>query len=203
MQVEKSGKVEILVASLRARDHIRRQERPLLQIQVTGAKNIFTTESRIFVSKREIETRTDLHWELRAKEKRKEKAKTMRKTNPSEETGYVGSRMANAHWEICGYSSMTRPRKAEEMDDFFRLSDRHTAPKFERWRKWWWLRRCKMHQNLLVKVREGKRTDYFAETSREVVVRMEFRATLGRFPNVQNTNHLLDAASETSVSTKT
>ena len=199
----KVGKVEILVASLRARDNIRRQERPLLQIQVNGAKNILTTKSRIFVSKREIETRTDLHWELRAKEKRKEKAKTMRKTNPSEETGYVGSRMANAHLEICGYSIVTRPRKAEEMDDFFRLSDRHTAPKFERWRKWWWLRRCKMHQNLLVKVREGKRTDYFAETSREVVVRMEFRATLGRFPNVQNTNHLLDAASETSVSTKT
>ena len=79
MQVEKVGKFEILVASLRARDHVRRQERPPLQLQVTGANNIFTTKSRIFVSKREIETRTDLHWELRAKEKRKEKAKTMRK----------------------------------------------------------------------------------------------------------------------------
>ena len=58
-----------------------------------------------------------------------------------------------------------------------------------------------MHQNLLVKVREGKRTDYFAETSREEVVRMEFRATLGRFPNAQNTILQLDAVSETSVST--
>ena len=203
MQVEKSGKLKYLLQVYARETTFGDKKDHSCKSKLMAQKTSWPpNQGSSFQSEKSRRGQTCIESSEQRKSERK-KAKTMRKTNPSEETGYVGSRMANAHLEICGYSIVTRPRKAEEMDDFFRLSDRHTAPKFERWRKWWWLRRCKMHQNLLVKVREGKRTDYFAETSREVVVRMEFRATLGRFPNVQNTNHLLDAASETSVSTKT
>ena len=51
-------------------------------------------------SRREIEMRTDLQHELRAKEKRKKKANTMPKTTPREETAHGGPRKANAQLEI-------------------------------------------------------------------------------------------------------
>ena len=43
----------------------------------------------------------------------------------------------------------------------------------------------KAHQNLLVKVRQGKRTDYFVQTLRKEVAKGEIHVIIGMFPIVQ------------------
>ena len=69
------------------------------------------------------------------------KTKIMSKTTPKEKSVSVGSQKADVHWEKHAYSSMTRTRTSEERDDLVHLVRQ-------------------VHQNLLVKVRQGKRTGY-------------------------------------------
>ena len=57
-------------------------------------------KSKVLISIREIERRTDLQWELRTKEKQKEKANNVQKLTPREATAYSGPRKANVHLEI-------------------------------------------------------------------------------------------------------
>ena len=61
----------------------------------------------------------------------------------------------------------------------------------------------KAHRNLLVKVSQGKKTDYLVQTSRKEVAKREIHVIIGMFPNVQNINLQQDANSETSVHTNT
>ena len=49
------------------------------------------------------------------------------------------------------------------------------------------------HQDLLVKVRQGKRTDHFVQTSRKEVAQSEIHVIVGMFPNVQNSKLRVDA----------
>ena len=102
MQVEKSGKLKYLLQVYARENDIRRQERPLLQIQVNGAKTSRAeNQGSSFQSEKSRRGQT-CTWSSEQRKSERKKAKTLRKTNPSEETGYVGSRMANVHWEICG-----------------------------------------------------------------------------------------------------
>ena len=80
-------------------------------------KDISSSKSTILISKREIETRADLQWKLRAKGKRKGKAKKLPKTTPREETAPCGQRKAKVDVEIRAHSSTNQTRKAKERDD--------------------------------------------------------------------------------------
>ena len=57
----------------------------------------------------------------------------------------------------------------------------------------------KAHQSFRVKVRQGKRTDNFVQTSRKEVAKGATHVIIGMFPNVQNSMLQVDADSETSV----
>ena len=59
------------------------------------------------------------------------------------------------------------------------------------------------HQHLLVKVRNGKGTDYLVQTSTKEVAKGEIHVIIGMFPNVQNSKFQVDADSETSVHAST
>ena len=61
----------------------------------------------------------------------------------------------------------------------------------------------KTHQNLLVKVRQGKRTDHLAQISRKEVVKREIPVVLGVSLNVQHSELQPDAGTETSLFTNT
>ena len=73
------------------------------------------------VKKREIETRTDLHSELLAKGKQKERENIMPNATPREEIAYVGPREANVHLDIRAHSSVTQTRKAKKRVHFVHL----------------------------------------------------------------------------------
>ena len=98
----KVGRLEICVASLQSRDDIRRQQRRLLQIEVDGPKaSRAENQGFSFRNEKSRRGRTDLQQELRAKEKRQEKAKTTPKTIPREETANFGLQKANQRpWEM-------------------------------------------------------------------------------------------------------
>ena len=119
-------------------------------------------------------------------------------------TRTFGSQKANVHLEKHAHSSMTRTRKAKGRDE-----PRSPAP------------RGAPHRNskgdgkvsddgsakdtpfFLVKARQGKRTDYLAQTSRKEVVKGKIHVFMGMLPNVQNSKRWMDANSETSVYTNT
>ena len=61
----------------------------------------------------------------------------------------------------------------------------------------------KAHQHLLVKVRQGHRTDYLGRTSRKEVAKGEIHVIIGMFPNVKNSNLQVGADSETGLHTNT
>ena len=98
-------------------------------------EDISSRRSKNLISKREIETRTDLQWELRGEVKQKEKAKNMPNTTPREETAVVGSQEANVHVEKHAHSSMTRTRKAKGRDDLVHLLRQVLRTEIERWWK--------------------------------------------------------------------
>ena len=52
-------------------------------------------------------------------------------------------------------------------------------------------------QSLLVKVTEGKQTDYFVQTSRKEIAKGEIHIIVGMFLNVLNSKLQVDADSET------
>ena len=87
----------------------------------------------VLISKREIETRTDLQKELRANKKRKAKANQMPKTSPRERRLHTLDHKSNVHLEIRAHSSINETRRAEARDDLFLLSPKgFTTPKFEK-----------------------------------------------------------------------
>ena len=59
------------------------------------------------------------------------------------------------------------------------------------------------HQNLLVKVRQGTRTNHLVQTSRKEIARGDFHAIIGMCPSVQNFQFQVDADSETSLHANT
>ena len=118
-------------------------------------------ESKVLISKRELETRTDLHWELRAKVKPREKANKMPQTSPGEETACVGSRKDNVHLKIRAHSSMNQTRKAKNRDDFVHLLRQvHLTEVRKAVEKEGTTEAQQAHQNSLVKVRQEKQTGF-------------------------------------------
>ena len=79
----------------------------------------------------------------------------MTKTTPREETASVGSQKANVHVEKHAHSNMTRTSEAKGTDDLvnFLRQARRTAIRSV-------TEVLKAHEDLLVKVRQVKRTDY-------------------------------------------
>ena len=146
------GRIEILVASLRSRDDSWRQEVWLLQDWSWWPKDISSRKSRILMWKRETETRTDLQWELRPREKQKEKANKMQKKQPRERRLHpLDQEEAKDHVEKHAHSSMTRTRKSEGRDDSVHCTEtRKVAEKVAM------TEALKDHQHLLVKSPSGK-----------------------------------------------
>ena len=128
----------------------------------------------------------------------------MPNTTPREETASVGPRKANVYLEIHAQSSMTHTRKAKGRDDFVHfLRQVHRTETRKVTEKVAMTEAQTALKNLLVKVRQGKRTDYHVSTSRKKVARREVRVIIGKFPNDQESNLQADADSETSVHTNT
>ena len=103
----------------------------------------------------------------------------MPKTTPTEETASVGSQQANFHLEKHAHSSLTRTRKAKGRDLVYFLQQAHrteirkvtervvlTEVQKEAYRNW------------LVKVRQGKRTDYFVQTQQRKLPKETFMLLL-------------------------
>ena len=83
-----------------------------------------------------------------------------------------------------------RPREGTTLITF---PNRFITPTFERLRKKEAMTEVlKAHQNLLVKVREEKRTYHHVQTSRKEVAKGEIQRIIGMFPNVQNSNLQVD-----------
>ena len=81
-------------------------------------KDISSIISRILVSKREIETVTDLHWKLRAKGKRKEKRQNQcQKQGQERRLHSLDHKKASVHLEMHAHSIMNQTREAEERAD--------------------------------------------------------------------------------------
>ena len=57
-------------------------------------------ESKVLISMREIERKTDLQWELRTKEKQKEKANNVQKLTPRGEAACTGPKKATVIWRF-------------------------------------------------------------------------------------------------------
>ena len=166
-------------ACLRWRDDIRRQEHTTIADWSKWSKDILSRKRRILISKREIETWTDWQWELRAKVKTKEKAKNLPKNN--------SERGECIRWIFVHSQAWTKTRKAKGRDDFVHvLRQVHRTQIRKVMEEVVMTEVQKAHQNLLVKVRQGKRTGYFVCTSRGEVVRREIRAIFGMLPNVHD-----------------
>ena len=99
---------------------------------------------------------------------------------------------------------MTRTRKAKGRDDFDHfLRQVHRTETRKVTEDVAVTEVLKAHSNLLVKVRQVKRTDYLVQTSRKKVAKGEIRVVVGVFSNVHNSKLQVDADSESSVHTNT
>ena len=99
---------------------------------------------------------------------------------------------ANVQWEKHAHTNMTRTRKAKGRDDLVHFLRQVAVTQV-----------LKAHQNLLVKVRQGKRTDYLVQASRKEVAKREIHVIIGMWPSVHNSELRVNADSETSVHTNT
>ena len=124
---------------------------------------------------REIEIRTALQKELQAEGKQKEKANKMQRTTLRGETAYVESPKANVNLENSPHSNMNRRRNEKGRDELVYLLQKAHRTEIRKVTESVLTEVQKgAHQNLLVKVRQGKRTDHLEKTSDEEVVKRKF-----------------------------
>ena len=87
------------------------------RLKLMAQRGLEQKKSRILISKREIETRT----ERRAEGKQRKWQNKMPNTTPREETASVGSRKVNVHFgEACAFKRDPK-KKAKGRDDFVHL----------------------------------------------------------------------------------
>ena len=90
----------------------------------------------------------------------------------------------SVHLVIRSHSSINRTRKPKERDDLVHLLRQVHRTEIQKvTEKVAMTEVPKAHQNLLVKVSDGKRTDKFVQTSRKEVAKGKIHETLGNFPN--------------------
>ena len=127
--------------------------------------------------------RTDLQEELRAKERRMEKPNNMSNITPREEFAEVGPQKDIVHLEIRAHSSLTQAKEAKERDELVHLRQQAHRTAFSKGDGKGGAVltevQTEAHQNLLVKIRQGKRTDHLTQISTEEVVTKEIPVVLG------------------------
>ena len=108
----------------------------------------------------------------------------MPKTTPRAETASVQPQKANVHLEMHAQSIMTRTQEGhrEGTTSFHLLRQVHHTEIRKVTEKV--VMTVFTHRNLLVKVRQGKRTDYFVQISRKEVAKWKIHVIFDMFPNV-------------------
>ena len=187
MQVEKSERIEILVASLRSKDNIWRHEVWLLKSAVDGPKTSREETQRFSLQSEKSRRGQTCNW---SSEQRETKGKSQINCNKNNSERVDCTRWTTKGQRSFGDAFRVQAGPEQEMQreektlvhflqQFHRTETRKVREKVAMTE----VRRA--HQNSLVKVRQDKRTDDFVQTSRKEVVKRETIVITGVFTSVQ------------------